>query len=214
MKKIILSAIIILTLTSTLHAQPFPKKKNWYGVGFIYSDPQRELDFGKWHRVGYEGNFYYRTVLNKNIEFGVGVDLGIYKFDVDKFRRAKELHLVGEEKNRYNKKDGYMLSIYQDIFMNALPKFSKDFFFSFGLGLYWLRSDEGLYESWQTAAPGWNPIPIRKIDIKAPGFNIGFNYDHTLIYNKLKFVLGVRYHQLMFAEDLQNFLKITTGFMF
>ena len=151
------------------------------------------------------------------MHLGVAVDLDIYKFDIGRYRHDKEYDITGEISYYCDKSDGYMLSIYQDIFMNALPKFSKDFFFSFGLGAYFLKSEAGDYWRLLDTMPLGSdhvPVAIRGIDLKAPGFNIGLNYDHTLIHNRLKFVFGVRYHQIMFAEDLQNFLKITAGFMF
>ena len=212
MKRIILSILILLTVTSEIYSQPFPKKKYWFGCGFIYSNPQREVQFGKWHATGYEGNIYFRTVLRENLEFGVAAEYGIYTFDVEKYRKDKDFPATGETDHRADVNNGSMFSIYQDIYMNALPKFSKDLFFSFGLGYYRLVSKEGLYETFQVGE--WHSVPIPGEILNSFGFNLGMNYDQKIIFNRLNIVYEVRFHQLMFSQDLQQFLKFKIGFMF
>lgn len=212
MKRIILSIIILLTVTSEIYPQPFPKKKYWVGCGFIFSDPQREVRFGKYHKSGYEGNLYFRTVLKENLELGVAAEFGFYTFDPQKFRKDKDIEETYLMEYYVDK--GTMFSIYQDIYMNALPKYKKDLFFSVGVGFYRLVNKEMRWrlnpfgDEWMV----WNTD--QKTADNSFGFNLGINYDQKIIFNRLNIVYEVRFHQLIFSQDLQQFLKFKIGFMF
>ena len=219
MKKIILTILLLLIFVSTSFSQPFPKKKNSYGFGFIYSNPAKVMDFGKYYKSGYEGNVYFRTVLGKNFEFGLATEFGLFPFDQKNFEKEKSIDQARETEPppyiydvNYKTKRAISFSIYQDFYLNALPKFSKNLFFSAGFGFYMLSSPEikfniyslGDWVGWQSIASSTNT---------KFGFNYGMNYDHR-VYKNIKLCFDFRFHQVVFSEDLLQFFKFKLSILF
>ena len=217
MKKVPLIIILLLFIfTSELYsASPFIKKKNWFGFGFIFTNPQREVRFGKYHEYGFDGKIFYRYVLRQNLEFGVTGEYGLYSFSPKRFIKDKSIAHPME----HNTENGTMFTLYQSIYLNALPKFNKELYYSVGLGYYRLYNPEVSWRLWVDSHPDptqhywdeWNTT--EELIENAFGFNLGLNYDHR-IYKEIRAVFEVRFHQLMFSEELQQFLKFQIGFLF
>lgn len=216
MKKIILTILLLLIFVSTSFSQPFRKKKLWYGFGFMYSTPQKEREFGKYYKSGFEGNVYFRSVLRENFEFGLATEFGLYPFDQKNFEKEKSIDQARAGELGYDvdyiTKLANSFSIYQDLYMNALPKFSKDLFFSAGVGFYRLVSSEikfnvyslGVWRDWQT---------VSSITESKLGFNYGLNYDHR-VYKNTRLCFDLRFHQVIFKEDLLQFSKFKISVLF
>ncbi len=222
MKRIILTILLLLIFVSTSFSQPFPKKKYWYGFGFIYSSPQKERDFGKFYKSGFEGNIYFRTVMRENFEFGLSAEFGLFPFDQQNFEKEKSIDQARDDERKktppikyevdYRTKRASSFSIYQDLYMNALPKFSKDLFFSAGVGFYRLMSPEiqfnifyrDQWTSWQS---------VSSLTETKFGFNYGINYDHR-VYKNTRLCFDLRFHQVIFPDDLLQFLKFKLSVLF
>jgi hypothetical protein len=219
MKKIILTILLLLIFVSTSFSQPFPKKKYWYGFGFIYSSPQKERDFGKFYKSGFEGNIYFRTVMRENFEFGLSAEFGLFPFDQQNFEKEKSIDQARASEPPqyiydvdYKTKRASSFSIYQDLYMNALPKFSKDLFFSAGVGFYRLVSPEIQYRIFSLGEwHEWNSIS--SLTETKFGFNYGINYDHR-VYKNTRLCFGLRFHQVIFPDDLLQFLKFKLSVLF